>query len=136
MTPKDLIINFFYLVFLLALVAGAIVFFIEGDRFAAFAMFLKSAWPIAFVLASLAFKLRLTQAEKVRGDKTGNNLKTLNLSFGDKMKNEFIAFALALVVLLVAALSESGVTAVTIVQAIFVLAIAYAWQKYIWFRAR
>lgn len=136
MSAKDLLLNFLYLAFLIALIGGAIVFFIQGDRFSAFATFLRSAWPIAFLLAVLAFKLRLTQSEKKRGEGTGLSLRTLTLDFADKMKGEFIAFASALSVLIIAAFSDSGVTALTIVQALVVLAITYLWHKYLWLRAR
>lgn len=136
MSPKDLIIDFFYLAFLVLLVGGAIIFFIQGDRVSAVANFLRSAWPIAFLLSALAFKLHLTNNEKARGESNGMDLRTLTLSFGDKMKAEAIVFACPLAVLLIAASSDTGVTAFDIIQALIVLAIVYAWHKYLWLRAR
>ncbi|MCX6792977.1 MAG: hypothetical protein NTY12_03035 [Candidatus Falkowbacteria bacterium] len=136
MTPKELIINFLYLAFLVLLVGGAILFFIQGNRFSEFAIFLRSAWPIAFLLAVLAFKLQLTNNEKKRGESNGMDLRTLNLTFADKMKAELVVFACPLSILLVAALSDTGVDALDIIQALVVLAIVYAWHKYLWLRAR
>lgn len=136
MSAKDLILNFLYLAFLILLIGGAIIFFIQGDRFSAFATFLRNAWPIAFLLAGLAFKLRLTQNEKARGEGTGNSLRTITLDYSDKMKAECMVFACPLAILCIAAFSEDGVRAVTIVQSIIVLVIVYLWHKYLWLRAR
>ena len=136
MSAKDLILNFLYLGFLILLVGGAIVFFIQGDRFSMFATFLRNAWPIAFLLAALAFKLRLTHGEKARGEGTGNSLRTITLDYTDKMKAECMVFACPLAILCIAAFSEDGVRAVTIIQSIIVLVIVYLWHTYLWLRAR
>ena len=136
MTPKELIINFFYLAFLVFIVGGAILFSIQGDNVSTVANFLRSAWPIAFVLAALAFKIHLTNNEKKRGETNGFVDRTLNLSFGDKIKWEVVVFACPLAVLFVAAMSDNGVTVIDIIQAAFVLGISYFWFKYLWLRAR
>lgn len=136
MSPKDLIIDFLYLAFFVALIGGAIMFFIQGGRFDTFTDFIRSAWLIALLLAALAFKLRLTKSEKTRAESTGFSLLTLNLSFNDKMKGEFVVFACPLAVLFIAAISETGVDNLDIIQAIIVLVIAYAWHKYLWLKAR
>lgn len=136
MSAKDLLLNFLYIAFFVLLVGSCIIFFIQGDRFSTFATFLRSAWPIAFFLGALAIKLRLTQSEKRAGEGTGLSLRTLSLSFGDKMKAEFIAYALPLVILFIAAFLDEGVQTSDIIQAVCVFLIAFLWHKYLWLRAR
>ncbi len=136
MSAKDLLLNFIYIAFFVLLVGSCIIFFIQGDRFSTFATFLRSAWPIAFFLGALAIKLRLTQSEKRAGEGTGLSLRTLSLSFGDKMKAEFVAYALPLVILFIAAFLEEGVQTSDIIQAVCVFLIAFLWHKYLWLRAR
>lgn len=131
-----MLLNFLYLIFLVVIVGGAIIFFIAGDRFMTFANFIRSAWPIMFLLVALAFKLRLTKAEERRYAATGLSLRTITISYGDKMKGEIVTFLAPVAVLLVAAFSEEGVWPLDIVQAFFVLIIVYAWNKYLWLRAR
>lgn len=129
MTAKDTILEFINLIFLVILIGFCIFFFVSGDRFAAFAVLMKSLTPVAFFGILLLIKNKLNR-QQVRKRQAENNMDiTLRLTYFDRLKTDFVVFSLPMVVLLIPILFTKKIDALDMLQALVAFAIFYFWQK-------
>ena len=133
MSAKDLIIDFINLVFLIALIAFVVFYFIVGDRFGTFILILKSLVPISFfcILMLIAIRLRREEIKRLKKNGEGNMEINLRLNLFDKYKGDILIFLLPIVILLIPFFIEKIVTLADIIQATVAFLWMYLWNKHL-----
>ncbi len=131
MSPKEAILDFLNLVFLLLLISFCIVFFIFGDRFAAFTELVKALVPMSVFGIFYLIKIKFTKEEYRRRKKEADTEIVLYLSINDKIMADAITFLTPIILCVIFYLSEGSITALEIIQASLVFIILMLWQKYL-----
>jgi hypothetical protein len=133
MSAKDLIIDFINLVFLIALIAFVVFYFIVGDRFGSFVRIMESLVPISFfcIIMLIALRLKRDEIKRLKKIGDGNTEITLRLSLFDKYKGDALIFLLPIVILSIPLFIEKIVTFADIIQATAAFLFMYFWNKYL-----
>lgn len=131
MSTKDLFLDLLNFIFLIALVALVIFYFIAGDRFAAFIEIMQSLIPLAIFMIIFLIALKIKRREYKRNkerDGEGGGI-ILSLSHFDVLKWDMIIFLTPVIILLIALFIDREVDLTDIFQAVFSLVIMYVWKK-------
>jgi hypothetical protein len=128
MSGKDLLLDFINYLFILALTAFCIIFFIAGDRFFVFTKIFKALLPLAAFGVIFLIKLKFGRKELAERKDDGNTDLVLYLSYFDKFKMDLIVFGLPLIIILIALINTRSVDITDFFQALIVFAIACFWQ--------
>lgn len=101
MSPKDLIIDFINVVFLIVLVAFTVFYFIAGDRFGVFIEIMKSLAPLSFfaIMFLAVMKIRRSQLKRAKKQGEENTQIIIRLTIFDRMKADAVAFIMPVIVL-------------------------------------
>ncbi len=131
MSPKDLLLDFINLIFLVILIAVCVFYFIAGNHFAAFALFMKSMVPLAFFGIIFLIKLKITRKE-IRKRKSENNTDlVLYLNVMQKLTSDFIVFGSPILLGLLIYKFRGLLDIADIMFLIIVFLIMFFWQRYL-----
>lgn len=131
MSPKDLIIDFLNLIFIVLLVSFCILYFIAGDNFAVFTVFIKSMVPLAFFGIIFLVKLKIARKEIKRRSGAGNTEIVLYLNIFNKLMSDIIVFFTPILLGVLIYIVRNSLGAADIVLLIIVFLIMFFWQKYL-----
>jgi len=130
MSPKDLILDFLNLAFMIVLVAFCIIYFIVGDHFNVFSLFMKSMAPLAFFGILFLIQLKITRSqikEKKKEDKTE---LVLYLNIFDKLLSDIVVFCTPILLGFLIYFSKGFLEAMDIIFLSIMFLIMFFWQKY------
>lgn len=135
MSAKDIFFDFLNYVFITVLAIFCLLFFLDWDRFAAFTEALKGFFPLAVVGLIFLVKLKMSRRQLRRKKEEGDLELVLYLNYFDKLKSELLVFGSPLIVIIIA-WAAGKVDLVDIFQAGVVFILLYAWQKFLFTKAR
>lgn len=136
MSPKDLILDFISLLFIVLLVVFCIFYFIAGDNFSAFSLFIKSMAPLAFLGIIFLVKLKMTRSEiRKRRDENNTDI-VLELNVMDKLISDIIVFFTPMLLGLLIYEIKGSLGGADIVELSLIFLIMFFWQKYLFAKER
>lgn len=136
MSIKQTLIDFINYVFILAIIAFFILYFIVGDRFAIFAAFVRNISPLAVFILMLLIRIKISRSEFIRRKYQDNKDLILYLSYIDKFINDFITFSSPVIILFIPLIFYKTTDLVDIIQAILTFLLIYLWQRHLFNKAR
>ncbi len=136
MSSKDLIFDFLNLIFLILLIAFCVFYFIAGDNFAVFTLFLKSMVPLSFFGILFLIKLKISRLEIKKRKNEGNTDIVLRLNIFHKLLSDIIVFLTPILLGLLIYMDKGFLSAIDVIQLIIIFLIMFFWQKYIFSKER
>jgi len=136
MSPKDLFLDFLNLIFTIILVVFCVFYFMAGDRFAFFTLFMKSMVPLAFFGIIFLVKLKITRQEIKKRKKEANTDVVLYLNLSHKLAADVIIFFTPILLGLLIYKIRGSLNATDIVILSIVFLIMFFWQRYIFSKER
>ena len=136
MSAKDLILDFLNLFFILLLIAFCIIYFIAGNHFSAFYLFLESMAPLAFFGIIFLVKIKITRSEIKRRKSHGNTELVLDLNIFHKLASDMVVFGAPILLGLLIYKARGRLDAIDIIFLIMVFLIMFFWQRYIFSKER
>jgi len=136
MSPKDLIIDFLNLIFMVVLVGFCIFYFIVGDRFAVFALIMKSMVPLAFFGIIFLIKLKITRREIRKRTSENNTDLVLYLNVMHKLTSDIIVFGAPILLGLLIYKIRGSLDLADVMTLIMVFLIMFFWQRYLFNKER
>lgn len=136
MSAKEQIIDFLNLGFLVVLVVFCILYFIVGDRFAAFTEIMRALVPVSIFGIFYLISLKFNRLEGRKRRDEGNPELTLYLGFGDKLISDFVVFFTPIFLTGAFYLAKGTVSSLEIIIAFLVFLILFFWQKYLFSKSR
>jgi len=131
MSPKDLILDFLNLVFMVILIAFCIFYFVAGDRFTIFTLFMQSMVPLAFFGIIFLVQLKITREEiKVRKKEDKTEL-VLYLNIFHKLISDIIVFCTPILLGFFIYEVRGSLDATDIIFLSAMFLIMFFWQKYL-----
>jgi len=131
MSPKDLILDFINLVFMVILIAFCILYFVAGDHFFVFSLFMKSMIPLAFFGIIFLIQLKITRDEiKVRKKEDKTEL-VLYLNIFHKLASDIIVFCTPILLGFFIYEVRGSLDAIDIILLSIMFLIMFFWQKYL-----
>lgn len=131
MNAKDIVLSFLDTLFLILVVSGSILYFIAGDNFEEFKIFLKSLSPIAVFILVLLILIKLKRVNFRKKRKEANLSLILNLEYTDEMKADLITFLTPVIILIIPLIKFGRIYFIDLIQALSCFLILILWQKYI-----
>src|SRR3989339_511906 len=131
MSAKELVLDFLNLMFILLLVAFCIVYFIAGNHFFAFSLFLQSMVPLAFFGVIFLVRLKLTRSEIKKRKKHGNTELVLYLNIFHKLISDVVVFCSPILLGLLIYKARGFIDTIDVIILIAVFLIMFFWQRYI-----
>ncbi|MFA5359678.1 MAG: hypothetical protein WC349_01840 [Patescibacteria group bacterium] len=136
MSPKDLILDFLNLIFLILLIVFCIFYFIAGDNLAVFSLFLKSMVPLAFFGILFLIQLKITR-NKIKERKSEDKTElVLYLNVFDKLISDIIVFCTPILLGFLIYKSRGCLEIIDIIFLSIIFLIMFFWQKYIFSKER
>jgi len=136
MSFKDQLLDFLNLIFIVVLVILCIFYFIAGDNFSAFSLFLKSMVPLAFIGIIFLVKLKMTRSE-IRKRRDENNTEiVLELNVMDKLIADVVVFFTPILLGLLIYKIKGSLGGAEVIEISIVFLIMFFWQKYIFRKER
>ena len=136
MSPKDLLLDFLNLILMLALIVFCIFYFVAGDHFAYFTLFMKSMVPLAFFGIIFLIKVKITRKEIKKRKSEDNTGLVLYLNIFHKLVSDIIVFCTPILLGLLIYEVRGFLDATDIVLLSVVLLVMFFWQKYIFSKER
>ena len=131
MSAKEIIMDFLNFFFLIFLIIFCIAYFIAGDHFFAFTLFLKSMVPLAFFGIIFLIRLKITRLELRARKKHADTILALHLTIIHKLVSDLIVFGTPILLGLLIYKARGIIDSVDIMTLIMLLLIMFFWQKYI-----
>ncbi|SRR6056297_503254 len=131
LNAKDIAIEFINALFTIFIVSGTILYFIAGDNFEEFKIFLKSLSPIAVFVLILLILIKIKRRTFKKRSKEGNLDLLLRLTYMDKIKADLIAFLTPVVILIIPLIKYGRIYSLDLIQALVCFIILMLWHKYI-----
>ncbi|MFA6306870.1 MAG: hypothetical protein WCV70_02565 [Patescibacteria group bacterium] len=131
MSSKDLLLDFLNLIFLVLLIAFCVFYFIAGDRFAIFTLFMKAMVPLAFFGVIFLIRLKMTRSEIKKRKSEDNTELVLYLNVFHKLISDIIVFTTPILLGLLIYMARSSLDAADVILLIIVFLIMFFWQKYL-----
>lgn len=136
MSTKDLILDFLNFIFIILLIVFCIFYFIVGDNFAVFSLFMKSMTPLAFFGIIFLIKLKITRKEIKKRKSEDNTILVLYLNVFHKLISDIIVFCTPMLLGLLIYKARGSLGATDIILLAIVFLIMFFWQKYIFSKER
>jgi predicted Na+-dependent transporter len=136
MSPRDLILDFLNLIFLILLIVFCIFYFITGDNFAVFSLFLKSMVPLAFFGILFLVQLKITR-NKIKEMKSEDKTElVLYLNVFDKLISDIVVFCTPILMGLLIYQSKGFLEIIDIIFLSIIFLIMFFWQKYLFSKVK
>ena len=136
MSPKDLLLDFLNLIFLVLLIAFCVFYFIAGDNFAIFTLFMKAMVPLAFFGIIFLVRLKMTRSEIKKRKSEDNTELVLYFNIFHKLMSDIVVFLTPVLLGLLIYLARGFLEAADVILLIVVFLIMFFWQKYIFSKER
>lgn len=127
MKARTYILDFVNYILFLLLSVFFFYYLILGDKVGVVSKVMRALVPLSYFALAFVIKMRVNLSNYKKRKKENDTELVLYLSHWDKIKDEIVIFLLPVIVLLVASL-ESGVDATSVVQALLVFIVMYAWH--------